>query len=262
MFPLAPIIGFGAGLVGQQLANQASASSARDRMRFEERMSSTAYQRAVADMRAAGLNPGLAYQQGGASSPGGAQSSFENVGEAAVRGASGATSAQALRAQTQADVSLKRASAEKTTAEARQIKLESMLRVKELETNVKVGSAQEKLTHQNTLIRQMEVDIMADTLEALVEEGRMRPQQMFEAIELLKKQQDREGSQATLNRVMALLANLDVPLARNLAEAEGTKFKQKVSPFLGDAGAILRLFTPFRGGRTTINKTFNDYRRR
>lgn len=57
--------------------NAKSIEQADKQMSFQERMSSTAYQRAVEDMRKAGLNPALAYQNGPASAPSGAMASLE-----------------------------------------------------------------------------------------------------------------------------------------------------------------------------------------
>jgi hypothetical protein len=74
------------GMAGQSKANKANIrmaretnqfnrDMAREQMAFQERMSNSAYQRSMEDMRKAGLNPILAYKQGGAGTPGGASAS-------------------------------------------------------------------------------------------------------------------------------------------------------------------------------------------
>jgi len=59
-------------VASQAIGTGLQAMQANKQMRFQREMSNTSYVRAMDDMRAAGLNPALAYSQGGASTPGGA----------------------------------------------------------------------------------------------------------------------------------------------------------------------------------------------
>ena len=74
------------GFFGQRSANKAQIRLAREQMAFQERMSSTALQRAAADAEKAGLNRVLALG-GPASTPSGAQPIVKNTLEAASNSA-------------------------------------------------------------------------------------------------------------------------------------------------------------------------------
>ena len=75
-------LGLGAiSTIGSLWQGKQNTKLARENRAFQERMSSTAYQRSMDDMKKAGLNPMLAYMKGGASTPAGATPTVSNPAE-------------------------------------------------------------------------------------------------------------------------------------------------------------------------------------
>lgn len=78
------LIGGGLSLLGGIMGNRNRSNEAVKNRAFQERMRNTEWQAGVADMEKAGLNPALAYSQGGASSPSGSLAGQQDVISPAV----------------------------------------------------------------------------------------------------------------------------------------------------------------------------------
>lgn len=152
---LPALIGGVASAAGQWMANSEAKEASQRQMDFQKETLRHQYQWGMEDMRKAGLNPILAYKQGGAGSASGADYTPGNVGAAAVSGASTATSsALAARAQDMqleniaADTRLKE-SQDKTQAA---LQVQAMAQANQANSQSALNEAVKTRTNVDTLI--------------------------------------------------------------------------------------------------------------
>lgn len=115
------------GKSGQSSANQANYEIAKEQMEFQERMSNTAHQREVKDLREAGLNPILAAGGSGASSPSGASIAMQNPNADLARGVEKASNSAISYVQNKAALNLLEKQIDKTSADAANSALQNLV---------------------------------------------------------------------------------------------------------------------------------------
>jgi len=210
-----------------QIAQGFSAEQAQKQMDFQERMRASQYQTAVQDLSAAGLNPMLAYQQGGAGTPQGASA----VGQQATFKSPTSNISNTLgSALISEDIDLRRSQVEVNKENVRNLSADTAIKLL-----------------QDPKIRQ-------ETKNLIQEEFRLR-----EATALLSAQTTYANAQETLTRTNEMIARLggvpeakskglyykDYPRGHEMKElsqnaASAAAAGKKITEIVGDAANMFR----------------------
>lgn len=112
------ILGGITDMFGSSKANSSSRKLAAMNNDFQKEMSSTVYRRGMEDMKRAGLNPILAYQQGGASSPSGNVAPVQNTMSGMADGIKKAGNSAVALKRLEAEINNINATTDKSRADA------------------------------------------------------------------------------------------------------------------------------------------------
>lgn len=225
------IIAAGASIAGGLLGNKSAREEAERNRKFQERLSNSSYQRAVEDMKAAGLSPMLAYSQGGASTPSGSQAQQNDVVTPAVHSALSAYDRKLATAQNEENV--KNTAADTSVKEAQRKKLEA--ETPEGDTwRDKLMAEKNKLSAEYNVSLAQQNNIIQQTANLKNEEDRIA-----KATELLMAQKDLSYKQAKRVATEIILMEAEIPGAKAKEGADSSWYGQNVRPFLNDASTII-----------------------
>lgn len=153
---------------GQEITNETNVALAAESRAWSERMRSTQYQTAVADLEAAGLNPALAYSQGGAGTPAATTATVGNSFLPAVNSGWAARQASAQIDNIAADTNVKQAQADLVKSQIVNTGFDSALK------NVQYNYVQTQVHNMqmNTDLTEQQIELAKRQIENAVRTGK------------------------------------------------------------------------------------------